>query len=194
MANNVALVTTGKPKKTGAIFRAPYGTTLPTTSVATLDSAFKLLGYVSEDGVTNSNSPETATVKAWGGDTVLTTQNEKNDTFSFKLIEALNADVLKTVYGDNNVSGASVTDTNGITVTANADELPVSSWVIDMIVNGNYIKRIVIPAGKVSEIGDIEYVDDDAVGYEITVSCMPDETGMTHKEFINVTTAPQSQQ
>ena len=185
MANNVANVTTGKPVKTGAIFRAPDGTAPPVDSKSTLNVAFKLLGYVSEDGVTNSNSPESSEIRAWGGDVVLTTQTEKNDTFTFKLIEALNADVLKTVYGDDNVSGNSVTDTNGITVTADADELPTSVWVIDMIVNGNYIKRIVIPKGKVSEIGDIEYVDDDAVGYEITVSCMPNGDGITHYEYIN---------
>lgn len=186
MANNSANVTTGKPKKTGAIFRAPQGTTLPQTSIDSLDNAFVLLGYVSEDGLTNSNSPESATIKAWGGDTVLTTQNEKNDTFTFKLIEALNPEVLKTVYGDANVTGT-LTSTGGITVEANADELPVSSWVIDMIVNGGYIKRIIIPAGKVSEIGDIEYTDEDAVGYELTVSCFPDEDGNTHIEYINVT-------
>lgn len=186
MANNSANVTTGKPLKTGAIFRAPQGTTLPNTSIAELDSAFVLLGYVSEDGLTNSNSPESATIKAWGGDTVLTTQNEKNDTFTFKLIEALNPEVLKTVYGDDNVTGT-LASTGGITVNANADELPVCSWVIDMIVNGGYVKRIIIPAGKVSEIGDIEYTDEDAVGYELTVSCFPDADGNTHIELINRT-------
>ena len=184
MANNSANVTTGKPVKTGAIFRAPYGTALPVDSESTLNVAFKLLGYVSEDGVTNSNSPESTSIKAWGGDTVLTTQTEKNDTFTFTLIEALNPEVLKTVYGDTNVTGT-LTATGGITVNANADELPVSSWVIDMITNGDYIKRIVIPMGKVTEIGDIEYTDEDAVGYEITVSCFPGAAGNTHYEYIN---------
>ena len=67
----VANVTTGKPKVAGAVFVAPTGTTLPTDATTALGTAFKELGYVSEDGVTNNNSPESENVKAWGGDTVL---------------------------------------------------------------------------------------------------------------------------
>ena len=102
---NTNYVTVAKPKVSGSISRAPLGTTLPSDATTELDSAFASLGYVSEDGVTNSNTMTSENIKAWGGDIVYTSETEKTDTFSFKLIEALNPDVLKSVYGDNNVTG-----------------------------------------------------------------------------------------
>lgn len=189
MANNTSNVTTGKPKKTGAIFRAPAGTTLPTTADENLNQAFACLGYVSEDGLVNANSPETTTIKAWGGDVVHTAQNEKPDTFTFTLIEALNVEVLKTVYGDNNVSGTLET---GITVKANAEEHEACSWVIDMILRGNVLKRVVLPAAQVTGVGDIEYGDENAVGYETTVFAYPDAEGQTHYEYFKKASAATS--
>ena len=37
-------VTAGKPKKGGAVFRAPVGTALPTDTTTQLNEAFKALG------------------------------------------------------------------------------------------------------------------------------------------------------
>ena len=48
-------VSAGKPKIGGAVFVAPAGTKMPKTAIEELDKAFKNLGYVSEDGIKNSN-------------------------------------------------------------------------------------------------------------------------------------------
>lgn len=177
---NTAEVTAGKPKVGGHVFRAPIGSTLPTDASTALDAAFIDMGYISEDGVTNSNSPESSVVNAWGGTPVLTIQESKEDTYQLTFISAENIEVQKMVYGDTNVTG---TLAAGLTVKANATELEEASYVIEMIAKGNVAHRVVIPAAKPSEIGDIVYNDTDPVGYEVTLSCSADEQGNTHYEY-----------
>ena len=173
-------VSAGKPKVTGAIFIAPVGTTLPTDSTTALAAGFVELGYASDAGVVNSESRETETIKAWGGDTVLKPFTGKEDTFKFTLIEALNVNALKLVYGDSNVTGDL---TNGISIKSAAEDLDYHSFVIEMVLNGA-IKRIVIPSAKVTEVGDITYADGEAIGYDTTLSAVPDAAGGTHYEYI----------
>lgn len=179
--SKVANVTAAKPQVGGAIYSGPLGTPLPSDARSKLNAALLCLGYVSEDGATNSNSPSSENLTAWGGDTVNTIQKEKEDTFSYTLIEALNVDVLKEVYGAENVIGDL---DSGLKITANSKELVPHVIVIEMLLSGDMLKRIVLPNAKVSEIGEISYKDDENIGYEITVQALPDEEGNTHYEYI----------
>jgi hypothetical protein len=181
MATNATNVTVGKPKVGGAVHWAPLGSTLPTDATTALDPAFVDLGYVSEDGLVNNNSPESDTVKAWGGDTVLSLQTDRPDTFALTLIEAMNDEVLKAIYGSANVT---VDNDGNVTVKATAEDMPSGSWVFDMILKGGRAKRIVVPNGTISELGEITYKDDEAVGYNITITDVPDTTGVYHYEYI----------
>lgn len=180
--SDVANVTTAKPKVGGAAYSAPLGTTLPTDALTALDPAFKALGYISEDGLVNTNTPDSDTIAAWGGDVVAATQSSKEDTFQYTLIEALNIDVLKEVYGEDNVTGDLE---SGIKIAANSKELKEHCLIFDTILKNGILKRIVIPNGKITEIGDITYTDGDLLGYETTLSSAPNTAGDTHYEYIN---------
>ena len=187
MATTATNVTVGKPKVGGAIHWAPLGTTLPTdatTAIASVSADYVDLGYVSEDGLTNNNSPESDTVKAWGGDTVLNLQTDRPDTFALTLIEALNSDVLKAVYGSNNVT---IDGSGNYEIKATSQDMPSGVWVFDMILKGGRAKRIVVPNGTISELGEITYKDDEAVGYNITITDVPDTNGVYHYEYVTAT-------
>ena len=180
---NTEQVTAGKPAVGGAVYRAPLGTSLP-TSVNDSITGFTCMGYISDAGLTNSNSPSTETVKAWGGDTVLTILSEREDTFTFKLLEVMDVEVLKAVYGADNVTGTLAT---GITVRANVSTAPAACWVFDMVLTDGALKRIVVPNANVTELGDIVYRDSEAIGYEVTITAKPGDSSFdydTHKEYI----------
>ncbi|MFP3156338.1 fibronectin type III domain-containing protein [Lachnospiraceae bacterium ZAX-1] len=182
MGNNANNVSAGKPKVGGAIFRAPIGTTLPTDATTPLDPAFVGLGYASEDGVVNGVETDSNNIVAWGGDTVLTVTSSADETYQYTLIESLNKDVLVTVYGPNNVT------VNGDEITIAhrpSEDLPNSIFVIEVAMTGGRMKRILIPNGKVTEVGEVNYQDAEAIGYQTTVSAFVDATGATAYEYIS---------
>lgn len=177
-------ITTGKRKTAGGIYCAPANTTLPTDAATALASAFKELGYVAEDGVVNSISRETTDVKEWGGDVVDTIITGQTDAFKFKLMESVNVDTLKAVFGASNVTESS----GAITVTVKSDNPTSYVWVIDMAIKNNRMKRIVIPDGKITALGDISYKSTEMTMYDVTLSCAYDSTiGGTHKEYVSAT-------
>ena len=170
MSTTASNVSAGKPKIGGAIHTAPVGTTLPTSATEALDAAFVDLGYVSSDGLTNSTNLEV-----------------EEDTFKYTLIEAKNKNVVGYVYGEDNVTGDLDT---GLVIKVNNSDVPERSIVIDMILRDNVLKRIVIPSCKISEVEDIVYGDEEAIGYGTTVDCTPDADGNTHLEYLQKSSTP----
>lgn len=176
-------VTAAKPVVGGAIAVAPSGTTLPSDATTALGAAFTQLGYITEEGLVNTNDISTDSIKAWGGDEVLTLYQGREDGFQYTLMDAMDVNVLKQVYGAENVTG---TLSTGIKITVKSNlELPEQVMVVDMILKDGNLKRIVIPCARVTEVGDITYSDSDAVGYETTVKALPDSNGNTHYEYIH---------
>lgn len=180
MANKKELATVGKPKVGGAVWRAPVGTTLPTSADGELDNAFNNVGYISEDGVEHDSSIEAEEIKSWEQDTVLRPRTSRTDDFKFAMLEMLNPEALKVYYGDDNVTGDLA---GGITVNVNANDAEPMSYVIDMITSAGGLHRIVIPNGVVSETESITYKPSDAAMLGVTVSAMADEAGNSHYEY-----------
>lgn len=175
--SNTANVLAGKPLATGGILVAEVGATAPTNATTALDAAFKAAGYVGEDGLTETTDRSTEKIKAWGGDSVKIVQTDFAVTYQFTFIETLNSDVLKTVYGDANVTTTPADATKGTlhTVKVNSEELPAKAFVFEMK-DGNARIRIHVPEGKITELGEITYSDAEVIGYTVTVEAMPNAT------------------
>lgn len=180
--NDATNVGVGKPKTTGAVFIAPAKTTLPTDASSQLDTKFKGLGYMSEDGLTVSEERDTEDLAAWGGDIVYTSQTSYKETIAFTPIE-INPEVMKAMYGDSNVE---VGD-GKLTVTHNAAELPELPLVIETVPNAKTVTRYVVPRAKLTEKGDLSLNGSDPMGRELTFTALPDENGNTMYEYHAIT-------
>ena len=73
---------------TGAVYVAPTGTTLPTDATTSLAVAFDDVGYISEDGVTETQDTDTNDIVAWqNGAVVRKIQTSHDLTYSFAMLE-----------------------------------------------------------------------------------------------------------
>ena len=181
---NVNDVRIGAPeqKTTGAIKHAPVGTTLPVLSDigatgVTLDPAFVGDEYVSEDGLTLSPSMSTTNIKDWSGTVVRKLLEEFDGTLSWSMIST-NEDTLKIAFGDDYVTSAAATLAHGAQVRAALGaHLPdTQSWVF-LMKDGDARVVIVVPNGQITEVGDVTFVSNNAIGWQVTLSTYPDSDG-----------------
>lgn len=179
MSNTAANVLAGKPLASGGVLIGEVGSVAPTDATEAPDAAFVPAGYIGEDGLTETVDRSTEKVKAWGGDTVKILQTDFAVTYTFTFLESLNTDVLKTVYGDANVT---VTEPDGTTtfntlrtVKINSDVLPHKAFIFE-VKDGDARVRIHVPDGQITEVGEVTYSDSEVIAYTVTVEAFRDST------------------
>lgn len=169
MATDVTKVNVPTPPKVkGVIHWAPLGTALPVTASEDLAVAFKSLGGISDAGVATTQSRETTKIKDYGGDTIATPQSDYSNTFKVTFVESSNLEVLKVVFGSANVSVSG----NVVTVDQNSDPLPESVFITDHVIKDG-LRRQIAAIAKPTTIGDVIYVHNDIVKYEVTFEAFP---------------------
>lgn len=160
---------------TGAVYRAPLGTAAPTTQATALNVAFIDVGYIGEDGVTQTvpASGDATNIKAWqNGATVRVVRSAPEDlpTFSFVALET-NKTAVESYFGQT----VTQTVTEGSLVVNTLTARTHYAWVIDVI-DGSELERVYIPDGIVVEVGDRVYANAEPVGYEITIEAQYNAT------------------
>ena len=179
-------VASGKPLATGGILIAPLGTVMPIDLSTALNASFAKAGYIAEDGVTEAFERTTEKVKAWGGKTVKVMQSEHSLIFSFTFIESFNAVVLKSIYGDENVTVTAATATTGAVykVLVTDEDLPHNAYVFE-IKDGDARIRIAGADGLIMSVGEITYVDAELISYPVTVEFFDDENGVKAIKYLS---------
>ena len=169
-------------KVTGAIKHAPKGTAIPaltdiTKAAVTLNQAFTGDEYVSQDGLTLAPSMSTTEIKDWSGATVRKVLEDFDGTLSWTMIST-NAGALAIAFGADHVTTAAATTTHGAQVQAALGAyLPEEQAWVFLMKDGDARIVIAVPDGQITEVGEVTFASNVAVGWQVTLSCYPDSSG-----------------
>ncbi len=178
-------VAKGRPGGYAAVF--PVGTDIsvladPSKTLKELISQYQgaSLGYISEDGVTFTTDTDSEGHNDWGGSEVARDLTSYADSAQMTFIQSSVA-VLKTIYGDDNVTESGAT----VTVRHNRNFTDPHVYVFDSVISSTKVLRNVIPIGQAFERDDVSYNSSDLLGYTPTITCVPyNDDGDTHTTAI----------
>lgn len=152
------------------VWVGPRGAVVPTTTLEEPPEQFGEVGWLSEEGITESPNETSETFRAYQGAKVVRRKITASDTtFSFQAIEE-NAVVHGLKY-----RGAESETTGGVTVTTVADQTRADtrSWIFDML-DGDVWKRYIVPAGDYTRTGTVAHQNASLTTYEFEVTPIGD--------------------
>lgn len=162
---------------------APVGTTAPTDLTTALNVAFKALGLLSEDGLSETRENDTTDHYAWGGILYRTTRSKHKRTLK---ITALEDNLV--VWGLVNPGSTAVTASGVTTRTVKVPTTDPRAMVL-VTTDGGITRRRAIARCEVTEIGDVTESDSEASMYELTVVVYPSAAAVL---YVDITNDPQA--
>lgn len=181
-ANSTDNVSSTKGVRGGYIFVAPVGTTLPTDYSTALPTAYKCLGFISEDGYVETVDSDSEDLVDMNGDLMDSPQTSRVESAQLTLAE-IKAMTLKLMYGDENV-----TDKAGvITVKHNGNSNGTWAVVLDLLLKNNRKWRKVVPLFQCSELDDLTLAVGELAARALTAKYLTDGDGNTCYDYIQST-------
>lgn len=152
----------------GALYFGATTTTAPTTATSALAAGFRLFGYLTEDGVTESYSDDTEEVKGWpSGDIIRVLQTGTTATLAFDMAQT-NKNALELFFKGSVVtdggSGYKIDVAGGVSVRY--------SFVADIIDDSKHT-RLYVPSAEVTERGEVVHTFTGITSYPTTITAYP---------------------
>ena len=157
-ANSTDNVSSTKGVRGGYIFVAPTGTELPTDYSTALPTAYKCLGFISEDGYVETVDSDSEDLVDMNGDLMDSPQTSRVESAQRTHAE-IKAMTLKLMYGDDNVND----------------------------LKNNRKWRKVVPLFQCSELDDLTLAVGELAARALTAKYLTDESGNTCYDYIQST-------
>ena len=177
-------VTYGKGNtKTGPIWFNPATPTADLTLAFAPEQGVEgwvRLGDIETEGITSTQEADSADKFVWGAKKVGTVYSNFKDTVTGTLVSLVDPDVLKVLFGSENV-----TISNGTIKTEVKNRQPEKGQFVFMaLTDDGRDQWVVVPEGQLDVNLERTWGDEDYVAAEITIGCLEDDNSRTHYELV----------
>lgn len=170
---NTNFVASGVGKAGGYVFRGPLGTALPTDADTALDEDYINQGMASNDGIVRAIAKAYEVTRDQRGDEAHRSKTETSVTVELTLIESMNPEVAKTIFGEDAVTVTGDT----IAIAYKGEEPPRSVWVFELA-EGEALRRFVCPVSQmVTEELSQTFSVGEVVSFPVTLTLFKDTSG-----------------
>lgn len=159
------------------VYTAPVGTTAPTDTTTAFSGTWKALGLLSEDGLTEGNASTMTSFYAWGSILIRNVKSKHVRTFKVTALED-NATLFALINPGSTESLAGSVTTRTVKVPA-----PNAQAFAFEFKDGSVTKRIIVPRGEVTDVGDTKYSDAGIASHELTITVYPTTSGVLYTEL-----------
>jgi hypothetical protein len=154
---------------TGAVYAGPTSAAAPTSAVSVIPATYNDLGYISEDGVTETYDEDVQDIKAWQGGTIVRTLiSSSKASLAFTMIES-KASTLELYHKGSTMESLGA---NGFKIDVKTPNVVRKRFILDVLDGATHL-RLYVASGEVNERGEITYVNDETISYPVTVTCYP---------------------
>ncbi len=164
-------VNLGSGKASGYFYHAPAGTALPASPLAELAESWKEVGYISEEGISWATGRSSEPMKDWANKIRRQLQSEPTGTVAAPIISTT-AEVLKTIFGDDNVTETQASSDHGKLVSVAVAEGVVSGEEAFLFImkDGDDALMLGTTNGYITALEDVTFAPGTPITWSATVS------------------------
>lgn len=176
----------------GKVYVAAVGAAVPSDPFAAWGTGWADLGYISDDGLSETFGQTVTEFKVWGQPNapVRTQVTSEESTFKLTFVEQ-SASVVSLFYGIGTADMASTAAVTGgsahpqyTTFSKAAATAPdIRALGID-VVDGTNVTRIIVPRVQITDHGDLVYKSDTLIGYQVTFKGLLSSDGTSWQRIV----------
>lgn len=160
---------------TGMFYHAPAGTSLPAYPGEALSSSWKLVGDVTQDGITLTTDKSVENLKNWANVIKRVIMTDHSETIQSPLMDTT-AEVLKTVVGKDNVTETSANGAHGNLIAANlsSGNLPEPEAFLWLMKDGDDLMYIGCENGQITSVDNVSFAPGSSINWIPTITALED--------------------